>query len=291
MSILYVFAIVFFEATAWARGTPNTMALVDEGTFGLFEDANRIYVDYQKQIFVADAHTNQVSMFTQPQESPKVIGGYGWSQTSFDTPAGIVADGVNVYISDKGNRRIQRYDRSLNFISSWSLVGNPDNAKNCGYPLGIVLTSSGEFFVLDGENNRIVKYAPDGTFDRSFGDIEAAEGKLQNPLTCSISESQQIYVLEPERILVYDVYGNFIQEIGKGILNKACGFCLTKKEVWVVSPDEVYRFSLEGSESGAVPATNIISETPLQDLRDICVDGNRMYLLTTHTVHRIRINR
>ena len=148
MSILYVFAIVFFEATAWARGTPNTMALVDEGTFGLFEDANRIYVDYQKQIFVADAHTNQVSMFTQPQESPKVIGGYGWSQTSFDTPTGIVADGVNVYISDKGNRRIQRYDRSLNFISSWSLVGNPDNAKNCGYPLGIVLTSSGEFFVL-----------------------------------------------------------------------------------------------------------------------------------------------
>ncbi len=34
--------------------------LIEEGTFGSFEDAKRIYIDYQQRIFVTDVHTHQV---------------------------------------------------------------------------------------------------------------------------------------------------------------------------------------------------------------------------------------
>jgi hypothetical protein len=290
MNMLCILAAFVFGTSMPVQDSTNGFVPVEEGTFGSFEDAKRIYIDYQQRIFVTDVHTHQVFMFARPQAVPQLIGGYGWSPTSFDTPTGVITDGVNVYISDYGNRRIQRYDRSLNFISTWFLAGNDDDAKNCGYPLSVALSNSGEFFVLDGENNKIVKYSADGVFDRTFGDIDAAEGKLQKPLKLLISESQQIYVLEPDRICVYDVYGNFVQEIGKTLLHQACGFCITPEKIWAVSPDTLYCFSLDGRQNTAMPAKNIISEAPLQNLRDIGPGENFMYLLTNNAVHRMRIN-
>jgi hypothetical protein len=291
--MIFSFLFAFFVSAAYMplQTTTENLALVEEGTFGSFEDAKRIYIDYQQRFFVADVHTHQVLMFTRPQAEPQMIGGYGWSLTSFDTPTGIAADGLNVYISDYGNRRIQRYDRSLNFISTWFLAGNNDDTKNCGYPLGVALSNSGEFFVLDGENNKIVKYSSDGAFDRSFGDIDAAEGKLQKPLKLLVSQAQQVYVLEPDRLCVYDIYGNFVQEIGKDILHQACGFCVAPDKIWAVSPDTLYCFSLDGRESKVLPIKKIISEAPLQNLRDIGCSENFIYLLTNNAVHRIRISR
>jgi len=291
MIFAMLFAVLVFEAYIPLHTIADNLALVEEGTFGSFQDAKRIYLDYQRRIFVTDVHTHQVIIFTGPQAEPQLIGGYGWSATSFDTPTGIAADGLNVYISDYGNRRIQRYDRTLNFISTWFLAGNNDDTKNCGYPQGVALSNSGEFFVLDGENNKIFKYTSDGSFDRTFGDIDAAEGKLQKPLKLLISDPQQIFVLEPDRLCVYDVYGNFVQEIGKDILHQACGFCITPDKIWAVSPDTLYCFSLDGRESTVMPAKNIISEAPIQNLRDIGCSENFIYLLTNKAVHRIRISR
>lgn len=290
MNLLCILTAFVFGVYIPAQDSANGLLLIEEGTFGSFEDAKRIYIDYQQRIFVTDVHTHQVSMFLRPQAEPKLIGGYGWSPTSFDTPTGVVTDGVNVYVSDYGNRRIQRYDRSLNFISTWFLAGNDDDSKNCGYPLGAALSNSGEFFVLDGENNKIVKYSSDGVFDRTFGDIDAAEGKLQKPLKLLISESQQLYVLEPERLCVYDVYGNFVQEIGKTLLHQACGFCIALEKIWVVSPDTLYCFSLDGRQSTVLPVKYIISESPLQNLRDVGSSENFIYLLTDTAVHRMRIS-
>ncbi len=127
---------------------------------------------------------------------------------------------------------------------------------------------------------KLLNILPTVSFDRTFGDIDAAEGKLQKPLKLLISESQQIYVLEPERLCVYDVYGNFVQEIGKDVLHQACGFCIAPEKIWVVSPDTLYCFSLDGRQSAALPAKKIMSEAPLQNIRDI--GAERKFYLSAH---------
>ncbi len=54
----------------------------------------------------------------------KELGTWGHDQDQFSTPHGIAADGQNnIYVADRGNRRIQVYDHDLNFERTITGVG------------------------------------------------------------------------------------------------------------------------------------------------------------------------
>ena len=79
---------------------------------------------------------------------------------TFSIPFGIAIDGSgNLYVSDAGNRRIQKFDASGNFISMWgSGVNGGNGAENCILP---VKCEAGEFGELGGEFHGISGIAAD----------------------------------------------------------------------------------------------------------------------------------
>ncbi len=87
----------------------------------------------------------------------------GIGNGEFSTPVGIALDLVgNVYVSDSGNNRIQKFDSNGNFLSQWGSVGAGNGQFND--PENMAIDVSDNVYVVDRGNNRIQKFDSNGVF-------------------------------------------------------------------------------------------------------------------------------
>jgi len=89
------------------------------------------------------------------------------------SPWGIAVDGAgDVYVSDTGNHRIEKFDREGNFITQWGGFGNGDGQFN--FPYGIAVDAKGSVFAVDSGNTRVQQFMPaDEGSERLQEDAEA----------------------------------------------------------------------------------------------------------------------
>jgi len=177
-------------------------------SFGKFRNASSFYINSAGFIYVSDIGSDEIYKLDTLGNMEKEIGGYGWDEEAFDDPVDVFATPLNVYVSDKNNHRIQRFDKDLNFISQLSARENAPLNEQFGYPLGCVTSSQGDLFILDSENKRIIKFDLFGNFIQNFGGYEAGEYMLNSPERLAISGNNNIYVLDRDDIKIFDQFGN-----------------------------------------------------------------------------------
>ena len=289
MAALPSIAALLFAVARVLPSAPDTL-LTELRSTGEFQRAFRVAISPQGGIYVADADRNQILLVADERTPAVSIGGYGWESSTFDRPTGLATDGLNLFVADHGNHRIQRFDRSLNFVSSFSTRDTSVSALRIGYPLGIALSRSGELFVLDGENLRVVKFGPTLRFERSFGDIDDQRARLRNPLKILVGSNDHVYVLEPDRLLEFDMFGQYLRTVGHGVIAGAKSFALTKSGFIILSANVVRWFSERGEQVGLVQSQHLITEVPLGPLEDAVLLGDQLYLLTTTRLHVFRVS-
>ena len=284
MEAAFTIAVCLFTLLSSASSQPVDSVFVEDYSVGTFLRATRIMVGTQGTIYVLDADENKVSLFSNLQDAPKTLGGFGWSSSSFDKPTGVATDGVNIYVSDFGNHRIQRFDREFNYISSLSTRDTSDISSRFGYPLDIALSEIGDLFILDGENIRVMKFNSQGSFERAFGDINAGKGKLQNPMKL-MATNYRIYVGDKNKILVYDYFGNYLGSVGDGILSNLTGFTILKNGLIAASNDSIWWFTREGIFQKKSSLSHIISGDRIDQIQDIAWKGDQLFILSQHRMH------
>jgi DNA-binding beta-propeller fold protein YncE len=262
---------------------PDTL-LREAYAFGEFENATRILVIPQGWVYVIDAARHEVALFRFPDREPVRVGGYGWGALSFDLPTGLDSDGLNLFVADYHNHRIQRFDRNLNPLSSFSTRDTSFLPARFGYPTGVVLSRLGEMFVLDSENLRVLKFSPQGRFQLKFGERERSGGTIRKPLKTAISARDRVYVLEPDRVLEFDYFGTFLRALGDGVLNDARGFAVSESELLVVESDTLRWISLPSGVVRSLPASHLFIGNPPSPFQDVAVTERHVYVLTTHRV-------
>lgn len=290
MAALSSIAVLLYAMAGSLAPSASDTLLTELRSTGAFQHAFRIAVDPQGGAYVADVDLHQVFHVPEDRSPAITIGGFGWEASTFDRPAGLATDGLNLFVADHGNHRIQRFDRSLNFISSFSTRDTSIPAVRIGYPLGVALSRSGELFVLDGENLRVVKFGSTMRFERSFGDIDDQRARFRRPLKILVGQNDHIYVLEPDRLLEFDMFGHYLRSFGGGAIAEAKSFALTRGGFLIVSGDRVQWFSERGEQTGAVQSQHLFTELPLGPLEDAAVVGDELYLLTTTRLHVFRVS-
>ena len=273
-----------------AFAQPIDSVLVEDYSIGSFQRATRIVTGTQGPIYVIDADENKILLYSNLQDAPKTLGGFGWSSSSFDKPTGVATDGVNVYVSDFGNHRIQRFDRDFNYISSLSTRDTSDVSSRFGYPLDIALSEIGDLFILDGENIRVMKFNSQNVFERSFGDINSGKGKLQNPMKL-IATNSRIFVGEKNKILVYDYFGNYLGSVGDGVLINLTGFSILKNELVAASNDTVWWFTRDGIMQKVSSLEHIITGDRIDQIQDIAYKEDQLFILSQHRIHVFKMSR
>jgi hypothetical protein len=277
-ALLAVVFVIILPDRATAAASSDTL-FVEENIVGSFQHATRVTLLPSGGVAVVDAGTNSIIVYPRLDGEPLVVGGYGWTTTTFDTPTSVATDGLNIYVADFGNHRVQRFDRRLNFISSLSTRGTGETEAQFGYPVGVALSRQGDLFVLDSENLRVVKFTARSTPERTFGGIEQERGRLRRPLKIVVTEDDRVFVLEPDRVLEFDSFGNFVRSVGEGVFRQASGCAWGEERLVVSSHDSLFWFDTAGRYVNVTPIHHLISSLPIGPVEDVAVTSNRLYIL------------
>jgi DNA-binding beta-propeller fold protein YncE len=133
-------------------------------------------------------------------------------------PADISIDGNSnaIYVADKGNNRIQKFDSKGNSLQSWGTFGSSSGQFNA--PGDVVVDSAnGYVFIADIGNNRIEKFNLNGTFISAWGSAGRGYGQFNHPGDIAVaSQKGLIFVTDigNHRIQKFDVNGTFISSWG-----------------------------------------------------------------------------
>jgi len=171
-----------------------------ERSFGTFKNATSFYINSAGVVFITDDVTDEVLQIDT------LI-------NAFDDPVDVFADALKVFVTDKNNHRIQRFDKNLNFIFQFHTRDSDIEEERFGLPLSAVPSNLGDVFILDSENNRILKFDLFGNFIMDIGGYDYGSYYLQDPKQLAISMQNNIYVLDGKEIYIYDNYGTAIGDI------------------------------------------------------------------------------
>ena len=248
-----------------------------EKSIGSFKNASSFYVNPAGFIYITDTTTDEIIAIDTSGNVLREIGGYGWSESAFDNPADVFADALKVYVADKNNHRIQRFDKNLNYIFQISTRESEIEQEQFGYPLSAVMSNQGDVFILDSENSRIVKFDIFGNFVQNFGSYDYGDYALQEPLQLAVSPQNNIFVIDGNEIIIFDQYGNGVgKALGKENFKS---IRIIYEWMIVTTDDKIFAANLKSPEVNLKEVK--LEETPDNiELVSALIFNNKLYLLS-----------
>ncbi len=123
-----------------------------------------------------------------------------------------VGDDGSIFVNDFGNKRIQKFASTGEYITDWGQGGKA--LGEFSSPSGIAV--DGNFiFVTDRDANRIQKFSVDGEFVTTWGKKGTSEGQFYFPTAISANNGI-VYVVDTgnSRIQTFSPNGDFVSSFG-----------------------------------------------------------------------------
>ena len=200
-------------------GSPGRLSGRLSGPAGLASDA-------EGNIFVCDCGNDRIQKFDPAGHFIYEFGSFAWDEkntspnnigvsnaASFNEPVSVAVTPKNIFVSERGNNRIQKFDRDANFLLAFGGEGKTLGRLNA--PLGIACDRSNYVWTCDSKNDRVQKFDANGNYMLEIGGFGYGSGKFNEPVDIGIDSKNNIYVLDAgnRRITGFDEYGNILGEI------------------------------------------------------------------------------
>jgi hypothetical protein len=250
-------------------------------------------IDPDGNLYIADTGRNRVLKCGQRGELLREAGGFGFDKQQFDRPVDVWAgNGLDVFVVDYNNQRLERYDKDLNYISSYSSDETLEESLQFGYPAAVGFSNQGELFLADHEFNRMLRIDAFGQPKSSFGDFNWGEGRLARPAKILITPRREIFISDStaDAIMEFDVYGNFVQRFGEGNLRDPSGMSewagtnrRGEKGGIVVADRGQHRLVFFTRDGEILLTRGSRGQGPEQFVSpaDVAISGNRIFVLDT----------
>ncbi len=156
----------------------------------------------------------------------------------FSFPQDLALDSAgNVYVTDYGNRRIQKFDNDGNFLHTWGTKGSGNGQFQV--PAGIVIGKD-FVYVVDNELNRVQKFDTSGKYVAQWGSKGTELGQFMLPQNIAVDPNGDVYVADTgnSRIQKFSSDGNFLLSWGSSGLGN--GQFLSPRGVAADSQGSIY---------------------------------------------------
>ena len=266
------------RVTVWAGSDSTWVFLRFERQVPLDTlDAVAVAVDPLGRVYLADRRSDKIYRLNAELRVDADVGGYGWKREQFDLPVDLCAkNGLDVYVCDYNNHRVERYDKDLHYLAS--LPGRDLPAPwRFGFPASVAQSSHGDLFVADRENVRIVRFDALGQPRLAFGNIESGAGQLTDPVRVDVIGTEQVVVLDStdRRVVVFDFFGNYMTSFGEQVLQRPVGLACTPDGLLLVADQ---RAGIVAFTNGQRLPVAILPSRSLSPF-DLDVRGDRLYVL------------
>jgi len=176
------------------------------------------------------------------------------SPGKFSFPQNIAIDELgNVYVTDLGNMRVQKFNNDGTFLNAWGSSGTGPGQFHS--PAGIAVFN-GTVYVVDTQQHRVQQFDLDGNFISTWGDQGENPGQFFLPNGISVGKNGTIYVADTgnQRIQKFTSDGEFILEFGESDTNGGqfvfpLGVEIDQQgNVYVSDPskNQIFKFNSEG---------------------------------------------
>ena len=172
----------------------------------------------------------------------------------FNLPQQIAVDDErNIYVTDTGNSRIQKFTNGGEFLSSWGTYGVNDGEFQS--PVGIAIYEN-NVYVVDDKRNDIQKFDLDGNLVFKWGEHGIEEGQFNKPKGITIDSNGIIYVADSKnyRIQTFTSDGEFLSSFGKygnsdGKLKVPVDVAVYGDFIYVSDPgnNKIEKYALDGT--------------------------------------------
>ncbi len=255
---------------------------VDIAQFGEFKNAASFSINSAGFFYISDSQTNEVIKTDSLGNILKVIGGFGWTENTFDNPADISANILSVYVADKNNNRIQVFDKDLNFVSAFSNYDNGNEKTQFKYPTAVAVSNQGDIYILDSDNKRVLKYNMKGDFLASIGGIDSGNYQLTDPKKICIDSFEDLLILNSNSIVAYDLFGNNLSKIN---LPFEAASINSFRNLILVSNNNSFMV-LRNSGAGKFEIETNLRQLNLNDeIVETNFFNNKLYVLTKSAIH------
>lgn len=253
--------------------------IVEVGRVEGFHNAVSLSTDGKGYIYVLDNFSNELIKYTSSLKEVKRVGRKGWAVGEFDGPTSVdCSTGLDIYVCDGKNYRIQRFDLNLSYITS--LITNAeviDPRFKFDTPLASTILSS-NMYVLDGENKRIVVYKTQNYIPfASFGGFQSAEPPFVQPVKILPDNNMRLYVYDAGRsaIYVYDNFGTYIKYISYPNIK---GVSVLNDYLYILTSDEIVEYNLtKNSFESMIKINNSIEKGIFTDILFYSKETDKSY--------------
>ncbi|HVZ66737.1 MAG TPA: SMP-30/gluconolactonase/LRE family protein [Patescibacteria group bacterium] len=139
--------------------------------------------------------------------------------SNFNAYGGIAFDSHgNIYAADVEEQKVYEFSATdFSEVREWGSYGSGDGQFING-PTALALDGADNVYVVDNGNNRIQKFAYDGTFIKKWGGSGSGDGQFNSPNYIAMDSFGHIYVTDSgnQRVEEFDSDGGFIAQIGSG---------------------------------------------------------------------------
>ena len=154
-----------------------------------------IALDSDYNIYVTDAMTDRISVFSEGGEFLRSFGSSGDGDGRFSRPSGITIDqNDNLLVVDTMNHRVQKLSRDGRYLSEWGSEGSAPGQFRA--PWGITTDADGCIYVADHLNHRIQKFDADAGFMFELGSKGSGDYEFDHPSDVAIDPEGDIYVCD-----------------------------------------------------------------------------------------------
>lgn len=238
-------------------------------------------VSQSGEFYALDQLNNRLIRISKNGKVSVFIGGFGWQEEQFDSPSALWVTSLDVFVSDKNNHRIQRYDRELNFISILDGSGGIAEGE-FEYPVSVAQSARGNLYVSDPFNGKLLKYSIEGDFLLEFGGLGYAEGNTIEPGSIGITPNEKVIVADVARnvLLYYDEFGNYLHSRGEGIIKAPVALSIgSNGDVFLldVEINSILIFHENSGEYSEIMLSDF--ESLLTTPVDIAVRNDELYIL------------
>jgi len=195
---------------------------------GQFDHPWGIAVDADRYVYVADVLNNRIQKFDSSGSFIATWGSYGTGNGQFLYPSRVAkdADGY-IYVVDgdegdfigEANYRIQKFNSSRAFVTTWGSYGTGNGQFD--RPYGIAVDADGYVYVADTLNERIQKFDSWGTFITKWGGTlpcycGTGNDQFCHPYGIAVDADGYVYVTDSwnHRIQKFDSSGIFLAKWG-----------------------------------------------------------------------------
>lgn len=204
----------------------------------------------------------------------------------------------NVYVTDLGNRMVQKFDSQGTFVTSWGTSGHADGQFR--YPSGIA-TDGAYIYVADRDLNRIQKFDLDGNYISQWGERGIAEGSMSKPNGIAVSmDGMHVYVADTGnyRIQKFTTDGDLVLSFGESGMEP--GKFVTPYDIEVAGDGTLYvsdkankridRYTVNGTyiTSHAFDAPGSFEFIP--EGIELSSDGTMIYVTNVHSKNVMYLN-